>query len=99
MSAYNPVKKMTLCWDCAKACGGCSWSDHFEHSPVPGWEAEETHLRLDNNGNGTSYIVLSCPEFERDGANHGVYRYKNGEIYDPWTGKQICSLKNCKKQG
>ena len=61
--------KMTLCWDCKKACGGCRWSDKL--LPVPGWTAKETTNKI-----GVSYIVLECPQFERDGINGGVKRYK-----------------------
>ena len=58
-------QKLTLCWNCGKACGGCSWSDYWEHSPVPGWKAEETKLKV-NQGYETSYAVIECPEFEPD---------------------------------
>lgn len=61
------AKRQTLCWGCAKATGGCSWSDHCEHSPVPGWEAEPTKLRINNGEFSDSYIVKSCPQFEPDG--------------------------------
>lgn len=60
------VARATLCWDCAKACGGCSWSDWQEHTPVPGWVAEPTMLRMNNDTYTRSYIVDSCPEFVRD---------------------------------
>ena len=56
----------TKCWDCAKACGGCSWSDHWEHSPVPGWVAERTELRINNGLFSESFVVIECPEFEPD---------------------------------
>ena len=53
--------KETLCWECENATGGCSWSNHWEHSPVPGWTAVETKIRNNNTGNGSSYIVIDCP--------------------------------------
>lgn len=56
-----------LCWDCKKACGGCSWSKNFE--PVPGWIAEERVLYHRGNGEKirtSSYHIRYCPEFERD---------------------------------
>ena len=58
-------KPRTLCWSCAKACGDCSWSDYWTHSPVPGWTAEESKLKV-NDGYVTSYCVVQCPEFEPD---------------------------------
>lgn len=66
--------KHTLCWDCARACGGCSWSNHWEHRPVAGWTAVETRVRMNNNEYEPSYIVIACPEFDRDGINGGVNR-------------------------
>ena len=52
----------TLCWKCANACGDCSWSDHWEHSPVEGWKAVPTEMRNDGRV-AVSYIVTECPEF------------------------------------
>ena len=57
-------KKTTLCWDCAKNGGLCSWSKNF--TPVEGWEAIPTKI----NARGydyyeiDSYKVVKCPEFE-----------------------------------
>ena len=51
-----------LCWDCKKACGGCSWSSCFK--PVDGWDAEESIVK-DNSGDIISYKVKKCPEFIR----------------------------------
>jgi len=52
----------TLCWKCANACGDCSWSNHWEHLPVPGWKAVPTEMRNDFRV-AVSYIVTECPEF------------------------------------
>jgi len=60
------MKRQTLCWDCENACGGCSWSDHWKHTPVEGWTAKRTRLRMDKDDYGDSYIVIECPEFKRD---------------------------------
>lgn len=49
-----------LCWHCAKACGGCAWSD--KDLPVEGWEAEGTVVK-DEEGQFESYHVKKCPEF------------------------------------
>ena len=51
-----------LCWLCAKAGGGCAWSDRFE--PVDGWTARPTRLRLEGKLGRDSYEVVQCPEFK-----------------------------------
>lgn len=63
------MNRQTLCWDCAKACGLCPWSDHWEHRPVRGWIAEKTDLRINNGRRCESYLVLQCPMFEPDEKN------------------------------
>ena len=46
-----PQTRPTLCWSCARACGGCSWTDRdpktpeVRFEPVDGWEAEKTVVR------------------------------------------------------
>lgn len=53
----------SLCWVCANALGGCSWSQSFE--PVEGWDAVPCII----HGNGMevpSFHVRSCPQFVRD---------------------------------
>ena len=50
----------TICWECAKACGGCSWSVNF--TPVEGWTAENTV----NAAGVKSYIVQECPEYVKE---------------------------------
>ena len=65
--------KPTLCWDCAKATGGCRWSDQLQ--PIPGWDAELTK----SNTTYSSYIVNECPEFVRDGINVGTKRYNSDD--------------------
>ena len=50
------------CWNCAKACGGCLWSD--EDLPVVGWIAEKTMVK-DEEGQFSSYNIKKCPEFVR----------------------------------
>lgn len=55
-------RKESLCWDCANACGLCSWSHDF--TPVPGWDARATKLYNNNKGRFIdSYHVIECPEF------------------------------------
>lgn len=66
------LTSMTLCWDCARATGGCSWSDSLQ--PVEGWNAVETK----KNTLFQSYIVRDCPLFIRDAIRGGSARYKEG---------------------
>ena len=62
---YKESKNSTLCWNCEKATGGCSWSRDF--TPVEGWKAKPTKIKED--GGKTiidSFIVKKCPEFVAD---------------------------------
>ena len=58
----------TLCWTCARACGGCSWSRKPDPSPVEGWEAV-SHSILGHWGGDKhwmiSYRVISCPGYTK----------------------------------
>lgn len=59
------IKQSTLCWNCKKASGLCSWSKDF--TPVEGWKAEPTKIWIGNgsqNPYDDSYLVHECPEFE-----------------------------------
>lgn len=63
-------KHRTLCWDCEKACGRCSWSKNF--TPVEGWNAIPTKWlssttrakRSIKKYYVDSFDVYECPEFE-----------------------------------
>ena len=70
----NTGKKHTLCWDCYHATnpeGACPRSVGFE--PVPGWTAKMVNYRGYEHGYKT-YIVESCPLFERNAENFGLKR-------------------------
>jgi hypothetical protein len=60
-----PTIKDTLCWACAKACGGhdCPWA--AELKPVRGWVAEETVRSYKDNLEIRSYRVIACPLYEK----------------------------------
>ena len=67
----------TLCWDCAKASGSdrfpggaCEWAERLQ--PVAGWSAVETVKKEGTDDEMRSYIVLSCPKFERDAWGGGL---------------------------
>lgn len=66
---FNANTTPTLCWDC-KNCTRpevCSWAEDL--TPVEGWVAEPTivgkHYPME------SYLVTSCPLFERGSYNGG----------------------------
>ena len=59
----------TICWDCEKALGGCSWSEKLV--PVDGWEAVPTVKQQFRGEPLHSFCVISCPEFKRDAFNGG----------------------------
>lgn len=70
---HNFTRSDTLCWQCAKAFGGCSWTGRDEHGvvkfqPVPGWTAEQTMVTMPG-GKTVSYCVFQCPEFVPDRQN------------------------------
>ena len=71
-------KKPTLCWSCARFCGRCSWSAHFE--PVEGWSAEEGSLTRQYGGTLKTYTVLQCPLYERDSEEDGNRRIESHAI-------------------
>ena len=57
----------SLCWECAKAYGDCTWSSTFE--PVQGWNAKRKDICFEANGKkyiSESYYVYECPEFEKE---------------------------------
>ena len=62
--------QQTLCWDCARATGGCSWSNYLK--PVKDWNAIE--VKPTSNKPYSTYIVQTCPLFERDGYDAGTRR-------------------------
>lgn len=58
---YRKPISDTICWDCKKSGGRCSWS--ASHIPVEGWEAKETWIKLPEKVL-PSFCVIRCPEFE-----------------------------------
>ncbi len=60
----------SLCWSCANACGGCSWTEkndenEIKFEPVPGWKAKKTKVVMasykDYRKVTESYHVIACP--------------------------------------
>ena len=69
--------KPTLCWKCARACGGCSWSDG-SFTPVTGWKAKPTIITMAGRII-KSYKVIKCPLFKDD-----TEQYRKAEIATVW---------------
>lgn len=68
----------TLCWDCKNAAtSGCRWSKDLK--PVEGWTAVKTDKRLSKGLRMSSFLVIECPEFERDAYNGGLMRKEEYE--------------------
>lgn len=58
-------KANSLCWQCKRAYGLCSWSDRFV--PVKGWEAKPTIVKGSmKEPEIQSYDVKKCPLFIQD---------------------------------
>lgn len=69
-----PQTRPTLCWSCARACSGCSWTERdpvthaIRFEPVKGWEAEKTTINGSKSEHGEkcyryttdSYRVVRC---------------------------------------
>lgn len=79
MPRGGPVGERTLCWDCERACCGCSWSRNFE--PVVGWKARPVNIKQRGAQTTGSFIVYECPGFKRDAIDYGMkWAYKPNEI-------------------
>ena len=70
----------TLCWDCRKARGFCTWSEKLE--PVKGWTAVPTIRKPGTKDEMRSFFIIECPEFERDAWNGGAKRMDGHEERD-----------------
>ena len=71
---FTKYHRQTLCWDCANALGGCSWSEYPTQTPVEGWEAERRDIHNKQGEDIESYIVIKCPQFIRDAWQGGAVR-------------------------
>lgn len=71
----NP-NKTNICFDCARACGGCPWSEidpetgKVRFEPVPGWTATPTTIKNWHSSDGSTvaetYHITACPLFTKD---------------------------------
>ena len=71
-------KREQLCWSCANACCGCSWSRWFE--PVEGWTAKKTVI-IQAGYQTESYEITACPEYVEDIRQYRIERPKYS-VYD-----------------
>lgn len=71
----NVITQTNICMECAKACGGCSWTavaadgTTLLWQPVEGWTATPVKINVKAEGGKVreidSYHITACPEFER----------------------------------
>ena len=60
---------LSICWFCANALPdrrkgtGCEWS--YSKQPVPGWEADETEIKMMAGKASPSYRVKKCPKYKK----------------------------------
>ena len=81
-----PVSNPNICFDCQKACGGCSWSRDF--TPVPGWTATKKTQKIYVGGTKKhryekTYHITACPEFvpdEKRESSHGELTERQLEL-------------------
>lgn len=52
----------SICIDCEKSCGLCSWSANLK--PVPGWTATPVEKRISDGRIVKGYYITDCPKFE-----------------------------------
>lgn len=82
-----------LCWSCAKACGGCSWSEYGRNEPVPGWTARPTVLPPGPDGGERilSYQITACPQFvlDREAEDRGCGKESKLDREAVW--RMICA--------
>ena len=74
------VSQANICFSCANACGGCSWTGTDEKGrlrwePVPGWTAKKVIMRLGNHKTTETYHITACPLYckEEQKERKGVY--------------------------
>jgi hypothetical protein len=75
-SEVDGGNRANICFDCKKACGGCSWSEvdpdtkKIRFQPVEGWTATPSKIIAGYEGgkvtHADTYCITECPLFERD---------------------------------
>lgn len=63
-SPYNNDKPQTICYNCKTPSPTCPWKYNF--TPVPGWDAEPTVVKMNSHQSFDSYHVKACPLFEEN---------------------------------
>lgn len=72
LKTFKPERKKvenrgggSICWHCANACGGCSWSQAL--IPVKGWKAKKVKTNdYTKPSLPPPMIVIECPEFKKE---------------------------------
>ena len=65
------VSQANICFSCARACGGCSWTGidakgKLRWEPVPGWTAKKVKMRLGNHKVTDTYHITACPLYSHE---------------------------------
>ncbi len=93
-----------ICFDCKKACGGCSWSEFDPHTkqpaykPVEGWKAIKVpYLIGSGSGIDSTYYISWCPEFEPDDGYEEIDTHNSacGVCGKPFTDGEPKQRKYC----
>lgn len=76
LTSSHKSGRSNICFNCQKACGGCSWSAIDPNTgkpgfkPIPGWTAEPVVLNVGHCVNKGTYVqtyhITACPEFVPD---------------------------------
>lgn len=92
----------TKCWDCAKACGHCPWSEYNRQRPVPGWTAIRRDVKMQGTCGGKlvtrmveSYLVLDCPLFVPDARESETGK----QAHRRWTQEELKRLDKLRRRG
>lgn len=114
INSDNVMKKFkksdSICWNCKRNCGGCSWSRDFK--PVTDWTATKKTYRVISNKRYPpiiydSYTVTNCPyyiqdnecrflitERDEDGIFSVMYAMADRSVKDYLVWKRWCIKKN-----
>lgn len=89
-----------ICFDCDRACGGCSWSaldpvtGKPQFKPVPGWTATPVVLNESHNGyeyKYATYQITACPQFKPTPERNVPPDYISAEPENP-KNQKVCPI-------
>lgn len=84
--------KHTLCWDCTRSGNTCPWLRNF--TPVKGWEAEKTKLRMQRGAGKYEYVdtykINKCPLFRVSERVSSISKMKTNGTVICWNCGEKC---------